>query len=98
MDLTKGALGTDLRQPKEWRFMAVGRERGFFLCLGGTSVYQFGGAIWSEVTDTIELMNNTLVYADLVDEIEAIGSKQSISTGFHIIDALVLGKWNLYTY
>jgi len=92
MDLTKANLKSDMSQPKEWTFMPVGRERGFFLCLGGTKVYQFGGAVWSEVQEQIELMNNTLVYADLVDEIEEVGSKQSISTGFHIIDALVLGK------
>jgi hypothetical protein len=72
--------------------MAVGRDRGFFLCLGGQNVWQFGGAVWSEVKDSIELMNNTLVYADLVDEIQSNGAKQSISTGFHIIDALVLGN------
>jgi len=90
--LTMKTLARELTNPKEWVFCTVGRMRGFFLCLGGTKIYHFGGAKWNAVKEKIELMNNTLVYADLVDEIKVNGANRDITAGFHIIDALILGK------
>lgn len=95
MELTITTMGEDIKRPKEWSFMAVGKSRGFFLCLGGTSIFQFGGAMWTQVNEKIELMNNTLVYADMVDEVKMNGAAQSITTGFHIIDALILGAQSM---
>jgi len=91
-ELNMKTLPLELTNPREWVFCTVGRMRGFYLCLGGTQIYHFGGAKWNEVNEKIELMNNTLVYADLVDEIKVNGANQAITTGFHIIDALILGK------
>lgn len=81
----------ELVSPSEWHFFMVGRDRGFFLSLGETEVYRFGGSKWSKIEDKIELAANTLVYGDIVDETAIHEAKQVTTTGFQIIDALVLG-------
>jgi len=91
VEMSLSALTNDLKNPKEWTFMAVGRDRGFFMCLGGNQIFKYQDGDWKPVTENLELMNNTLVYADLVDEIEIKGGKQIMWSGFHIMDALILG-------
>ena len=59
--------------------------------LGEREVYRFGGSKWIKINDPVELAANTIVYGDIVDEISILESKQITTTGFQIIDALVLG-------
>lgn len=86
--LFKNNLAMELKRPKEWRFVVVGRERGFFLCLGGSQIYKLSNGNWVKIKENMELMNNTLVYADLVDELYLAGAKQSSVTALHIVSNL----------
>jgi len=95
VEMSLSALTNDLKNLKEWTFMAVGRDRGFFMCLGGNQIFKYQDGDWKQITENLELMNNTLVYADLVDEIEIKEGKQIMWSGFHIIDALILGGTNV---
>ena len=69
--------------------MTVGRDRGFFLCLGGSKIYKYNKGGWDKIKESMELMNNTLVYADLVDELYIAGAKQSSLTALHIVSGFL---------
>ena len=90
-DLSFANIEDELVNPKEWSFVPIGRDRGFFLGLGGKNVCQFTGTEWVPLIDKLEMCNNTLVYGDMIDEITIYEDKQVIKTGFHIIDAMLLG-------
>ena len=96
-DLTFANIEEELTDPREWDFVPIGRDRGFFLGLGGRKVYRFTGTDWIPVGDKIEICNNTLVYGDLIEEITIFEDKQVIRTGFHIIDAMLLGGKDIRT-
>jgi len=88
-------MSAELKRAKDWRFMPVGKDRGFFLCLGGTQTYKYNKGKWVKMDEELvklQLMNNTLVYGDLVEELYISGAKHTSMTALHIIDALVLGS------
>jgi cap1 methyltransferase len=89
----------ELTHPKEWHFVPVGRDRGFYLSLGGTKVYHYSGSgnKWEETDKKIELSDNTLVYADIVEEIVIFEDKQIITSALNIIDAIILGGKDVRT-
>ncbi|CAG7786281.1 unnamed protein product [Allacma fusca] len=82
-----------LTHPREWHFLPVGRDRGFFLSLGGMQVYRYSGSgpKWEEIPEKIEMCNNTLIYGDIIEEITIYEDKQVITSGLNIIDAILLG-------
>jgi hypothetical protein len=81
----------ELTKPVEWHFVHVGRDRGLYLSRGGENVFKYVGGDWTPVSDDMDLANNTLVYADIVDEISQYEGKQVVMTAMHIIDGLYLG-------
>jgi len=86
-------MDRDLKNPKDWSFVCVGRDRGFYMSMGGDDVYRFTGGQWKKVqVDNVEMTDHTLVYGDIVDEITQLEGKQIIVTSFHIIDGLILGS------
>lgn len=91
--LTYPVMEKDLKNPKEWSFVCVGRDRGFYMSMGGDKVFRFSSGEWKAVTvDNVEMADHTLVYGDIVDEITHLEGKQIIVTAFHIIDGLILGN------
>jgi hypothetical protein len=91
--LTYPVMEREFKNPKEWSFVCVGRDRGFYLSMGGEKVFRFSIGDWKPVTvDNVEMADHTLVYGDIVDEITQIEGKQIIVTAFHIIDGLILGN------
>ena len=54
-------------------------------------MFRYSGGKWKPIHDSMDLANHTLVYGDMVDEITYFDNKQMMTTGFHIIDGLILG-------
>lgn len=91
LNLSYVTMEKDFASPQDWHFVSVGRDRGFYMGRGGDKVYRFSGGKWKLVSDEIDIADQTLVYADFVDEITQYEGKQITQTAFHIIDGLILG-------
>lgn len=46
---------------------------------------------WQKLSEQVELIRDTLVYAELVQELRGEGRSQMRSNALHIIDAIYLG-------
>ena len=61
--------------------------------LGRNNVFRWdvSKSRWQKVIEKIELARDTLVYAELVQELQGEGRSQKRSYALHIIDAMYLG-------
>lgn len=69
-------------------------ERGFFLGLGRSHIFKWDGSInikWNKVELAMELPSETLVYAEIVQELKGEGRAQRKINAMHLIDVLYLG-------
>lgn len=69
-------------------------KRGFILSMGKCKVYFWNGDSRSDfelLQFNINLPNDTLVYGEIVDELEGEGRAQRRTPAVHLIDALYLG-------
>ncbi|XP_047739805.1 cap-specific mRNA (nucleoside-2'-O-)-methyltransferase 1 [Hyalella azteca] len=100
--------------PLNYRFMVSSvakeeqRKRGFYLGLGGLNVYRSESlcpASWGHLNLNVELPPDTLIYAELVDEIRDMsvdeplpGDKQRRTRrvpALHVIDGICLNGFNI---
>uniref|UniRef100_A0A2M4AIM0 Cap-specific mRNA (nucleoside-2'-O-)-methyltransferase 1 n=1 Tax=Anopheles triannulatus TaxID=58253 RepID=A0A2M4AIM0_9DIPT len=98
-------LLTDLRvsfpSAHDWYFVPIGNAsnegknlRSILLGKGGKEVYKFDAKQrgWTLVKDiAIELPPKTIIYGEIVKELQGEGKSQIVINTLHIIDALVLG-------
>ncbi|XP_076396759.1 cap-specific mRNA (nucleoside-2'-O-)-methyltransferase 1-like [Megachile rotundata] len=68
----------------------------FYMGMGRNNVYYLVDGIWTEVDDiNVELPPDTLVYAEIVQEITKEYQDQQQVLALHIIDAVILGGENI---
>uniref|UniRef100_A0A182J3K5 Cap-specific mRNA (nucleoside-2'-O-)-methyltransferase 1 n=1 Tax=Anopheles atroparvus TaxID=41427 RepID=A0A182J3K5_ANOAO len=85
----------------DWYFVPIGNAenigkniRAILLGKGGKEVYQFDTkqCAWMPLKDiAIELSPGTIIYAEIVRELQGEGKSQIVINTLHIIDGLVLG-------
>uniref|UniRef100_A0A182N1J3 Cap-specific mRNA (nucleoside-2'-O-)-methyltransferase 1 n=2 Tax=Cellia TaxID=44534 RepID=A0A182N1J3_9DIPT len=85
----------------DWYFVPIGNVensgkniRTILLGKGGKEVYRFDAkqCSWVPLTDiAIELPSGTIIYAEIVRELQGEGKSQIVINTLHIIDGLVLG-------
>ena len=82
----------------DWRCVVLGLEadhanQTFYLGTGRNNVFRWdiSKSRWQKVMESIELARDTLVYAELVQELRGEGRSQKRSYALHIIDAVCLG-------
>uniref|UniRef100_A0A182QUG1 Cap-specific mRNA (nucleoside-2'-O-)-methyltransferase 1 n=1 Tax=Anopheles farauti TaxID=69004 RepID=A0A182QUG1_9DIPT len=85
----------------DWYFVPIGNVesngkniRTILLGKGGKEVYRFDAkqCSWMPLTDiAIELPSGTIIYAEIVRELQGEGKSQIVINTLHIIDGLVLG-------
>jgi cap1 methyltransferase len=82
----------------DWRCVVLGLEadhanQTFYLGMGRNNVFRWEitKSRWQKVMESIELARDTLVYAELVQELRGEGRSQKRSYALHIIDAVCLG-------
>ncbi|XP_053678556.1 cap-specific mRNA (nucleoside-2'-O-)-methyltransferase 1 [Anopheles nili] len=90
------------RSTHDWYFVPIGNLenngkniRMILLGKGGKEVYQYDGKqnSWSPLKDiAIELPPGTIIYAEIVRELQGEGKSQITINTLHIIDGLVLGE------
>ncbi|XP_066991198.1 cap-specific mRNA (nucleoside-2'-O-)-methyltransferase 1 [Anabrus simplex] len=93
-------LGLAIKSVYDWHCMVVGSSREhrnctFYLGLGRSRVFQWVEKRWQRVDQTIELSPDTLVYAEMVQELRGEGRSQRKMNSLHIIDAIVLGGMDI---
>uniref|UniRef100_A0A182PVZ1 Cap-specific mRNA (nucleoside-2'-O-)-methyltransferase 1 n=1 Tax=Anopheles epiroticus TaxID=199890 RepID=A0A182PVZ1_9DIPT len=89
----------------DWCFVPIGTVensgkniRTILLGKGGKEVYRFDAkqCNWIPVTEvTIELPPGTIIYAEIVRELQGQGKSQIVINTLHIIDGLILGGENI---
>ncbi|XP_050074447.1 cap-specific mRNA (nucleoside-2'-O-)-methyltransferase 1 [Anopheles maculipalpis] len=89
----------------DWCFVPIGNTessgkniRTILLGKGGKEVYRFDTkqCSWIPLTDVaIELPHGTIIYAEIVRELQGEGKSQIVINTLHIIDGLILGGENI---
>lgn len=92
------ALHENIKSVYDWRCVIVGLENDspmqtYYLGLGRNNVFRWevGKSRWLKVSENIEMARDSLVYAELVQELRGEGRSQKRSYALHIIDAVCLG-------
>lgn len=89
-----------IRSVHDYRCVVLGASvsesnlRGFFIGLGRTQVYRWEGSSrgkWIKENLSVEIPNDTLVFAEIVQELRGEGKGQRKLNTLHIIDAVFLG-------
>ncbi|KFB44010.1 AGAP000826-PA-like protein [Anopheles sinensis] len=105
VSLTEKKVNSELRSSfpsaYDWYFVPIGNAenkgkniRTILLGKGGKEVYQFDAkqCSWIPLKDiAIELSPETIIYAEIVRELQGEGKSQIVINTLHIIDGLVLG-------
>ncbi|XP_063993658.1 cap-specific mRNA (nucleoside-2'-O-)-methyltransferase 1-like isoform X2 [Diachasmimorpha longicaudata] len=95
----KNVTTTILENPCDWYAVLCGSDTSgttpskqltFYLGMGRTKVFRLVKNTWERV-DNIELPPNTLVYAELVEELRGLENNIRRTEALHIVDAYLLG-------
>lgn len=96
------SLSDNFRDIYDWHFVAldtiensVKNVRTFFMSRGGHNVHMYNpsSSSWQAIHQNtkIELSPDTLIYGEIVKELNGQGRSQTITHALHIIDGIVLG-------
>ena len=92
------ALRDSVKSVYDWRCVVLALEsenpmQTYYLSLGRNNVFRWDATSsrWSQVLENIEMARDTLIYAEMVQELCAEGRSQKTSHSLHIIDAVCLG-------